>query len=652
MIPYFKRPGLSHGNYPERHSPNNKKKVKAALKEAKRFVIQVNAYKKTNQDLNDKQLQKNLDFLRIQLRSQGLVPDLVVKSFALIREFSFRRLSMQHYDEQLISGWALINGMLAEMQTGEGKTLSATLAAGTAGLAGIPTHIMTVNDYLVTRDAAKMGPLYKQLGLSLGIITENTNEKARINAYAKDITYGTATQIAFDCMRDTLLIGKHHPLHLQMDAWYNESPIQKKLRLRGLCYAIVDEADSVFIDEARTPLVISTTTKTKNQARMYDAAIKLAGKLDGPQDFIIDIKSKKVRLTTRGKNKLIKLSWKKEGGVLNSKNKDELIQQALSALYLFVKDKHYLVKDNKIQIIDEHTGRLMPDRSWQQGLHQLLETKEALPLTDHKEPLAQLSFQRFFTRYLLLSGMTGTAREVRSELKQVYNLKVITVPTHKPAIRKDMGYTIHVNTEEKYKTILDTVRTFYKKGNPVLLGTRSVEESEKISLLLSEHNIKHQTLSARQDRQEAEKIAQAGESGFVTVATNMAGRGTDILLSDKARTLGGLHVIIVDQNESARVDRQLTGRCGRQGDPGSYQFIISLDDDIFTQSYSAPLLKCLSMLANKQSLIPSWLGSYLIHKAQHKLEKQQQAMRKQLLKQDNKREKMLSFSRSKYTHGN
>ncbi len=644
MISYFKRPGLSHGYYPERHLPNKKNTIKASLKKAKQFVVQVNSYKKENQNLSDEQLQHNLDVLKIQLRSQGLVPDLVVNSFALIREFSFRRLAMPHYDEQLIAGWALINGMLAEMQTGEGKTLTATLAAGTAGLAGIPTHVMTVNDYLVTRDAAKMAPLYKQLGLSLGIITENTDEKARVHAYAKDITYGTATQIAFDYMRDTQLMGKHHPLHLQMDTLYNKSPIQKKLRLRGLCYAIVDEADSIFIDEARTPLIISTTSQATNQAKTYDAAMKLARKLEEQQDFIIDIKLKTVLLTTRGQNKLIQLNEKRGGALSGSRNRDYLVQQALSALYLFIKDKHYLVKENKIQIIDENTGRLMPDRSWQEGVHQLLETKEALPLSDHKEPLAQLSFQRFFSRYLLLSGMTGTAREVRSELKQVYNLSVIAVPTHEPVIRKARGPIIHINTEGKYKAILDAVRLFHKRGNPILLGTRSVEESERISLFFNKQNIKHQTLSARQDRQEAEKIAQAGKSGFVTVATNMAGRGTDILLSDEARASGGLHVIIVDPNESARVDRQLMGRCGRQGDPGSYQFIISLEDDIFTQSYSSRLLKCLTSLANRKSLIPSWLGLCLIRKAQHKIEKHQQTVRKQLLKQDKKKEEMLSFA--------
>jgi len=644
MTVYFKRPGLSHGNYPERCSPNKKKKVKASLKRAKKFVCQVNAYKKTNQKLNNQQLEKHLDILRIQLRSLGLVPELVVQSFALIREFSYRRLEMYHYDEQLIAGWALMNGMLAEMQTGEGKTLTATLAAGTAGLAGIPTHVMTVNDYLVTRDAAKMGPLYKQLGLSLGVITENMDGNARTHAYARDITYGTATQIAFDYMRDTLLIGKYHPLHLQVNALYNESSIQKKLRLRGLCYVIVDEADSIFIDEARTPMIISTAKNTTNQAKIYDAVIKLAKKLEKEQDFVLEVQSKSVLLTARGENKLAKLTWKRGSVLSSSGHRNYLIQQALIALYLFNKDKHYLVKDNKIQIIDENTGRLMPDRSWQQGLHQLLETKEDVPLSDDKETLAQLSFQRFFNRYLLLSGMTGTAREVKSELKHAYDLNVIIVPTHEPVIRKTLGHVVHLNSEGKYKAILDAVHTFYNKGNPVLLGTRSVEESEKISLLFSEQNIKHQTLNARQNRQEAEKIAQAGESGFVTVATNMAGRGTDILLSDKARARGGLHVIIVDQNESARVDRQLTGRCGRQGDPGSYQFIISLDDDIFTESYPAPLLKCLTMLSNRQSLIPAWLGTYLIYKAQHKLEKRQQAIRKQLLKQDRKREEMLSFT--------
>lgn len=643
---YFKQPGLSHGMYPERHTSDKKKKVKLSLKKAEKFVTTVNGHEKKNRASNDKQLQEQLVTLKIQLKSQGLAPDLVAKSFALIRELSFRRLAMRHHDEQLLAGWALINGMLAEMQTGEGKTLTATLAAGTTGLAGIPTHIMTSNDYLVTRDAAKMGPLYKLLGLNIGVITENTATAARRHAYAKNITYGTATQIAFDYMQDHMLIGKVHPLHLQADTFYNASPVKTKLRLRGLCYAIVDEADSIFIDEARTPLIISKTVNNeeKDQNKLYETVLKLAIQLEEHQDFNIDIKSKTASLTTDGKHKLVQLFEKKQAILTNTRQRNELVQQALHALYLFIKNKHYLVKDNKIQIIDENTGRLMNKRSWPQGLQQLLESKEALPLTKNKETLARMSFQSFFNRYLLLSGMTGTAREINSELKEVYALNVITVPAHKSVKRKYTGHLIYSNTDAKYTAILDTVRLLYKKRKPVLLGTRSVEESEKVALLLTENGIVNQVLNARQDRQEAEKIAQAGQPGQVTVATNMAGRGTDILLNDATRKLGGLHVIIIEQNNSARIDRQLTGRCARQGDPGCYQFIVSLDDPLFTQFYSPFLLKFIKKLTHKKSRLLSWIGTYLVSRAQRKIEKNHQAIRKQLLKQDLKREKMLSFS--------
>ncbi len=646
MSLYFKQPGLSHGVYPERHASDKKKRVKFSLKKAEKFITTVNDHEKKNNTSNDKQLQEQIVALKIQLRGQGLAPHLVAKSFALIREFSFRRLAMRHHDEQLLSGWALINGMLAEMPTGEGKTLTATLAAGTTGLAGIPTHIMTTNDYLVTRDAAKMGPLYKSLGLSIGIITENTTTAARHHAYAKNITYGTATQIAFDYMQDHMLIGQVHPLHLQADTFYNPSPMKKKLRLRGLCYAIVDEADSIFIDEARTPLIISNiiNNEEKDQNRLYETALKLAIQLEEHQDFNVDIKSKTASLTTDGKHKLVQLFDKKQVILTNKKQRNELVQQALNALYLLIKNKHYLVKDNKIQIINENTGRLIDKRSWPQGLQQLLESKEALPLTKNKETLAQMSLQSFFNRYLLLSGMTGTAREISSELKEIYALNVITVPAHKSVKRKYAGHLIYSNTNEKYAAILDTVRLLYKKRKPVLLGTRSVEESEKVAFLLTEHGIVNQILNAKQDRQEAEKIAQAGQPGQVTVATNMAGRGTDIILNNETRKLGGLHVIIIEQNDSARIDRQLTGRCARQGEPGYYQFIVSLDDDIFTQFYSPFLLHFIKKLTNKKSQLPSWVGIYLVSRAQRKTEKNHHAIRQQLLKQDLKREKMLAFA--------
>ncbi|NOY73057.1 MAG: prepilin peptidase [Gammaproteobacteria bacterium] len=644
MSLYFKQPGLSHGVYPERHTSDKKKRVKFSLRKAEKFITAVNDHEKNNNSSNDKQLQEQLVTLKIQLRSQGLDPDLVAKSFALIREFSFRRLAMRHHDEQLLAGWILINGMLAEMQTGEGKTLTATLAAGTTGLAGIPTHIMTSNDYLVTRDAAKMGPLYKSLGLSIGIITENTATTERRHAYAKNITYGTATQIAFDYMQDHMLIGSIHPLHLQADTFYNISPMKKKLRLRGLCYAIVDEADSIFIDEARTPLIISNTMNNEDQDRFYETVLKLAIQLEKYQDFNIDIKSKTASLTTDGEHKLEQLFEKKQTILTNIRQRNELVQQALNALYLLIKNKHYLVKDNKIQIINENTGRLMDKRSWPQGLQQLLESKEALPLTKNKETLARMSFQSFFNRYLLLSGMTGTAREISSELKEIYALNVITVPAHKSIKRKYAGHLIYSNNNAKYAAILDTVRLLYKKRKPVLLGTRSVEESEKVALLLTESGIVNQILNAKQDRQEAEKIAQAGQPGQVTVATNMAGRGTDIILSNEARKLGGLHIIIIEQNDSARIDRQLTGRCARQGDPGHYQFIVSLDDRLFTQVYSPFSLKYIVKLTNKKSKIPSWIGVYLVSRAQRKIEKNHQTLRKKLLKTDLKRKKMLAFS--------
>jgi preprotein translocase subunit SecA len=545
------------------------------------IVAAVNALTETMRGMSDDELRATAAELRIQLRRESLNDASVARAFALIREVATRTVGQRHYDVQLVGGWVLLNGAIAEMETGEGKTLTATLAAGTAGLAGIPVHVITVNDYLTARDAQAMQPVYEMLGLRVGVIVHGKDPAARREAYGCDVTYCTNKELTFDYLRDRIALGRNESrIQLAIERLSGAVSRASQLNLRGLFYAIVDEADSVFVDEARTPLVISGAGDNPLEREMYDTALEVARSLESGAHYRINATERQLELTDGGRDKLAALAPELPPLFQGERRREELITQALSATHLFLRDTHYLVRDDKVHIIDEFTGRVLADRTWEQGLHQMVEAKEGCPLSNQQTSVARMTYQRFFRRYLWLAGMTGTAQEVSGELWSVYGLPVVKVPTHRPVQRRNTGDRVFATAEEKWQAVARRVKELHQLGRPVLIGTRSVAASEKVSQLLTEAGLPHQLLNARQDKQEAEIVAQAGEPGRITVATNMAGRGTDIKLGPGVKELGGLHVIATELHESARIDRQLFGRGARQGDPGSIEAILSLEDEL------------------------------------------------------------------------
>ena len=574
--------------------------------------------------------------LRPLLRRGGLRNMAAVgRCFALVREAAQRTLGQRHFDVQLMGAWAMLNGRVAEMQTGEGKTLTATLAAAAAALAGRAVHVITVNDYLAGRDAAGMEPIYRTLGLSVGCVRHGMDADARRAAYRCDITYCSNKEVAFDYLRDRVALGgRPRPIAMQVDALAG-SRHSPRLVLRGLQFGIVDEADSVLVDEARTPLILSAEAKQGHEEKLHGEALELARQL-GEDAFTV--RATGVQITDAGLARLDDLCRALGGVWRGPRRREQLVRQALTALHVFRRDRHYLVRDGKVMIIDEYTGRLMPDRSWEQGLHQLIELKEGCEATGRRDTLARISYQRFFRRYVELSGMTGTAREVASELWAVYRLRVAAIPTHRPARRVRFPDRIYGRSEFKWQSVVERIRELVASGRPVLVGTRTVAASEELARRLEAAAIPYRLLNARQDREEAETVARAGEPGCVTVATNMAGRGTDIKLAPGIAELGGLHVIATELNDSARIDRQLFGRCGRQGDQGSCEAILALDEDLVA-SYM-PLARRLGYLAR----VPSLIGRALFALAQWRAERAHSRARRDLLDMDDYLGDVLAFS--------
>jgi preprotein translocase subunit SecA len=555
-------------------------------------------------------------------------------------------VDMAHFDVQLIGGLVMLNGIVAEMETGEGKTLVATLPASTAALAGVPVHIITVNDYLAQRDAEWMGPIYRALGLSVGIIVHGMDLPAKRAAYQCDITYCTNKEVAFDYLRDRIVLwDRPSPVRLRLERLYGDGSRVGQLLLRGLHFGIVDEADSVLIDEARTPLIISSEGEGIYDPSVYQCAMGLARDLDYGKDYRASASDRTVDLTYHGKERIRAFEWTAADFKANEEQREELVRQALVALHLFYKDKHYLIKDGKIQIIDEYTGRLMADRSWERGLHQLVEEKEGCEVTTQKETRARISYQRFFRRYLRLAGMTGTAREVASELWSIYRLPVMAIPTNKAIRRRYLPDRIFRTADKKWASIVETVSAVHRGGRPVLAGTRSVEASELLSELMTEAALPHRVLNARQDKEEAEIIAEAGQPGHITVATNMAGRGTDIQLGAGVAERGGLSVIATERHEAGRIDRQLFGRCGRQGDPGTSEAIVSLEDELITVYIGKPVQWAARVfLRNPNGLVTRWIGRILFQRAQHVAERLHARMRHDLLKMDEQLSESLAFT--------
>jgi len=616
-----------------------------SLSQMYKFAHRVEKTGNEYRNISEKQIALYTNKIKSELHRNGFTPQSVIQSFALIREVSRRALGMQHYPAQIIGGCVMLNGMIAEMETGEGKTLTATLPACTAALAGIPVHLITVNDYLVKRDAEWMGPVYRALGLKVGTILEGMDLTTRKESYNADITYCTNKQITFDYLKDRLVFGnKRGRLRMSIDRLNDGASRMNKLLLRGLHFGIVDEADSVLIDEARTPLIISKSTDNNISDRICHEALQLSQRMILGADFLISERDRKIEFTPNGQDHVLQMA-KDLGGLWKGQARSlELVSQALTASHLFIKDKHYLIQDEKVLIIDEFTGRVMPDRSWERGLHQMIEAKENVPVTGLKETLAKISYQQFFRRYLHLAGMTGTANEASRELESVYHLKVMRIPTNRKTQRVFLSTRTFSKAADKWTAIASRAEQIHSLNRPVLIGTRSVSDSDLISSLLSDKNLPYQTLNARQDKDEAEVIQQAGQSNRITVATNMAGRGTDIKLAPGIATLGGLHVIASEPHEARRIDRQLFGRCGRQGDPGSYELFFSLEDELVQSHGPLTLIRFLRIFRINKAAESSLLDKIILRWTQKFAERHHAKIRKQLLKLDQKVNTMLAFS--------
>lgn len=628
------------------------------IKQCHKAVAQINSFEAGMEGLSDSELRSKTEEFRSRLETGVALNDLLSEAFAVVREASRRVMGMRHYDVQLIGGMVLNDGKIAEMRTGEGKTLVATLAAYLNALPALGVHVITVNDYLAKRDAEWMGKLYNFLGLTVGVIVSGMDQAQRQAAYSADITYGTNNEYGFDYLRDNM-------------AFSQGERVQRKLN-----FAIIDEVDSILIDEARTPLIISG--QAEESSELYKSLDKVIPSLikkedeDGPGDFTVDEKSKQVLISEEGHDRvealLVEAGLLTEGDSLyNPTNIGVLhhLNASLRAHALFQRDVDYIVRNREIVIVDEFTGRTMQGRRWSDGLHQAIEAKEHVEIKPENHTLASITFQNYFRMYSRLSGMTGTADTEAFEFQQIYNLEVVVIPTHRPMVRNDMNDLVYLRHEDKYNAIIDDIKYCLEQKRPVLVGTASIDTSEYLSTLLKKAKISHEVLNAKQHEREAHIIEQAGQAGSVTIATNMAGRGTDIVLGgsldaaiavledeavggevdqvkadwqlrhDEVVAAGGLHIIGTERHESRRVDNQLRGRSGRQGDAGSSRFFVSLEDNlmrIFASDRMRSLMERFGM--DDGEAIENTLVSKSIENAQRKVEAHNFDIRKNLLDYD------------------
>lgn len=608
------------------------------------FVTQVDDLGPEFEDLDETGLDARRREIAVALRKRPGFPEhLMAQSFALIRELSFRQSGRRHYGVQLMGAYAMVRGNLAEMSTGEGKTLTAALAAGAVAMAGIPVHVVTVNDYLASRDAEITRPILEALGLSVGVIIGGMSVEDRRAAYAADVTYCTNKELAFDYLRDRIVLGQRDSnFRLKVENLRGGSSRLNDLRMRGLHFAIVDEADSVLVDEARTPLIISGQADGQVTAAIANDALALADALVEGEDFTIVQDEKRILLTESGRERIADFAEAQGGaswrGVVA---REEMARQALSARHLFHAGEQYLVREGKVQIIDEHTGRGMPDRAWSDGLHQMIEVKEGCEPSARRTTIARMTYQRFFRRYRYLSGMSGTARQVAHELWSVYKLPVVRIPTHRPIQRIHMIDRVLPTTAQKWDVAMARIAELHESGVPILLGTRSVASSEEAARRLGEAGLAHRLINAAQDAEEAAVVAIAGERGRITVATNMAGRGTDIKLADGVEDLGGLHVLMVDRHEARRIDDQLAGRSGRQGQKGCFQAILSLEDPLLDFPL-APVARAVDVVV--RPFIGERFARWLLRYAQMRAERIHARMRADVLKTDAAQSKVLAFT--------
>lgn len=616
-------------------------RLKSRKAQLRKFIADASAVEPLIQAMDDAGLVADLRTSCIAMRQEGFTDKLLARAFAVVREASRRTLGMRHHDVQMIGGWALLHGMIAEMETGEGKTLVATLAACTAAAAGAAVHVITVNDYLASRDAEQNGPLFKFFGLRVGVVGEGMSPDQRRTEYAAEVVYVSNKEIVFDYLKDRIATGGALATHYRLRSLYRAGQ-QPNLLLRGLHVAIVDEADSILIDEARTPLIISETIPDEHGGELYHTAIELAGRMVRGEHF--DITShREVWIKAPGEQFMRELTADLTGVWTSTLWRRELLEKALTALWCYQRDQHYIIAEGKIQIVDEFSGRVMEDRSWERGLHQMIEAKEDCEISGQRKTLSRMTYQRFLGRYLLLCGMTGTAQEVMPELRRIYDLEVFKIPTHVPSKRKRLANQCWLTDAERWQAVAKRAAELSRDGKAVLIGTRSVEASERLSSYFTERDIAHAVLNARQDKEEAETVAQAGEPGRITIATNMAGRGTDIRLATEVKEKGGLHVILTEFHESARVDRQLFGRCARQGQPGSVEALVSLEDELFLRF--APLLRSFALRAVGQGqTVPPRLLKLMVDFAQIMAERHNAGIRMSTIKQDRKLQSLLAFS--------
>jgi len=607
------------------------------------FLPLIHSFSAQLEALSEAQLQVQVSLLKQRLMLEGFNDRLVCEAFAIVREVAGRTLGMRHFDSQLLGGLVMFHGNIAEMQTGEGKTLTATLPAAVAALGGVSTHVITVNDYLTERDAEEMTPVYQALGLTVGSIINSRSLPERQLIYGYDVVYCTNNELVFDYLKDSIQLGESsHPLHLYAERLQKAEAADSQLMLQGLHYAVVDEADSVLMDEARTPLIISgPEVHHPQQERLCREAIEVAASLVEEDDYKLEKGKRQLSFTLSGEERVLALTAEYGKHWVGKVRKLELVHQALTALLLFERDHHYLIQDGKVQIVDEHTGRVMADRTWERGLHQMIELKEGVEMTSPRETLAKISYQRFFRMYRLLSGMTGTGSEVADELWTVYHLPLVKIPTHRKSLRLRVGSKVCRDAHEKWRTVADRVQNLQQQGCSVLVGTHSVARSEELAELLEERGLSAQILNARQDSEEADIVARAGQTGQITVATNMAGRGTDIKLSDEVKAHGGLYVILTEFHEASRIDRQLEGRCARQGDPGSFEVIVARDDFLLAQD--RPGFWDRMMNRPLQLLLGGQYDLYRMRRAQKRLEKRHEKMRYELLETDERQGELMSF---------
>ncbi|HEX7970729.1 MAG TPA: hypothetical protein VF501_00670 [Thiobacillus sp.] len=642
------QPGLLWGLYPEQRPPAGEASwlsrlntwsarfARAGLGDYAALASRSDIIEQDLRTLDRAGFDQALQHLRQNLASRGLDPELVAQAFALVSLACQRQLGQSPFATQRLAAAVMLDNRLAEMATGEGKTLAALLAAATGALAGIPVHVITANDYLVARDAAKLQPVYAALGLSVGAVQQRMNSQARRTEYARDVTSCTARELVFDYLRDLSVRGRYRT-ELAWRAARLEAPATARsgTLLRGLCMAVIDEADSILIDEARTPFVISEQHHPTGRDEAAVQLLQLAATLQVGTDFLLDDATQSATLNEAGRAALAAQAGRLHPVWRNPRRAGESLCLALSALHLFRRDRHYLVRDGGIHLIDETTGRLAPGRTWSRGLHQFIELKEGCTASPETVTRAQITYQRFFPRYFRLCGMSGTLTEARGELARVYGLPVVKLPLRRPSRRVETGHRVFLQRTQQWQAVAERANRMLSAGRPVLIGTDSVADSESLSAHLARAGLAHAVLNARHDGDEAAIVALAGQPGRLTIATNMAGRGTDIPLGAGVAARGGLHVISCQTNGARRIDRQLMGRCARQGDPGSVDSLLSLDVPLMARSLPQGLLRLAAKCARRpDGSLPTWLGRLLATWAQRLEETRHRAQRALMLHQD------------------